>query len=414
MKEEALGSVLGLPSAANAKKQKTERTEMTDKPKMSSTLAKIEEPMELEIVRGLPLLSVTAVMQRREMITQIITSAMKEGIHYGVVPGTGRKVKRKNPKTNQEEEVEEGQRVIFKPGSQLLCSMFQFSPQYEIERQEYADGHITFWATCLLYHVNGAMLGRYKGACSTRESKWRYRWDSTGNLVPKEYWDRARDPMILGGTDFVARKAWIRADPDNPKSPNVSKWMIFHKVEHSDVSDYYNTCLKMGAKRSLSEAVVTATACSDMFSQDVLEEEEEKAERRAQEAEEERERERQRGPAADVRTDDAPEKASAGLWIGKIVKVEPVPYMKDVKLPDGTKAKEKAEYYRVWLENGWSASTFSTTIAKEATGFIDAVVKMETKKGSRANTFIVESVEEDKPEPSAADLKQDPQDLPFE
>lgn len=385
---------------------------MTDKPKMSSTLQKVEEhPLELEIVRGLPILSVAAVMQRREMITQIISSAMKEGIHFGVVPGTGRKVKRTNPKTKQEEEVEEGQRVIFKPGSQLLCSMFQFSPQYDIERQEYHDGHMTFWATCNLFHVNGTLLGRYKGACSTRESKWRYRWDSTGTLVPKEYWDRAKDPTILGGTDYVARKAWVNADPDNPRSQRIQKWFVFHRVEHTDVSDYYNNCLKMGAKRSLSEAVVTATACSDMFTQDVLEEEEDKAEQRAREAEEEAERARQqRGPAADVRSDEKP---SPGLWVSVLVKCEPVPWKKEIKNEDGSVSYQHTEYFRVWLENGWSATSFSTTIAATARELMDKRVKMEVKKGKKANTFVIESIEEDRPEPKAEDLKQEPEDLPF-
>jgi hypothetical protein len=43
------------------------------------------------------------------------------------------------------------------------------------------------------------------------------------------------------------------------------------KIEHDNPSDYYNTCLKMGKKRALVDAVLTSTAASDIFTQDIEE-----------------------------------------------------------------------------------------------------------------------------------------------
>jgi hypothetical protein len=41
------------------------------------------------------------------------------------------------------------------------------------------------------------------------------------------------------------------------------------KVEHDNPADYYNTVLKMAKKRAHVDAVLTATAASDIFTQDV-------------------------------------------------------------------------------------------------------------------------------------------------
>ena len=41
------------------------------------------------------------------------------------------------------------------------------------------------------------------------------------------------------------------------------------KVEHDNPADHYNTVLKMAKKRALVDAVLTATAASDIFTQDL-------------------------------------------------------------------------------------------------------------------------------------------------
>ena len=41
------------------------------------------------------------------------------------------------------------------------------------------------------------------------------------------------------------------------------------KVEHDNPADYYNTCLKMSKKRGVVDAILTVTAASDIFTQDI-------------------------------------------------------------------------------------------------------------------------------------------------
>jgi len=87
------------------------------------------------------------------------------------------------------------------------------------------------------------------------ESKYRYRWDNTNKPVPSQYWE-SRDQSLLGGSHMVAKK-------------KDQQWLIFQRVEHDNPPDYYNVILKMAKKRAQIDAVLTRTAASDMFTQDV-------------------------------------------------------------------------------------------------------------------------------------------------
>jgi hypothetical protein len=94
------------------------------------------------------------------------------------------------------------------------------------------------------------------------EGKYRYRTgpvEMTGKPVPKEYWtDRNID--LIGGKGFVTKKN------------DAGTWVIAvrgEQVEHENPADYYNTVLKMAKKRAHVDAILTATAASDIFTQDV-------------------------------------------------------------------------------------------------------------------------------------------------
>jgi hypothetical protein len=101
------------------------------------------------------------------------------------------------------------------------------------------------------------------------EKKYRYRpgpSKNTGKSVPKLYWDiRKEDPVSaqkhLGGKGFVAKK-------------EGSSWFIFEQgepIENDCIADVYNTILKIAKKRSFVDATLTATAASDIFTQDLEE-----------------------------------------------------------------------------------------------------------------------------------------------
>jgi len=177
-----------------------------------------------------------------DLIQRTMQAVMKQDTHYGVIPGT--------PKP-----------TLYKAGAEKICLLFGLVPEYDFEEKELPEGHREYTATCKLRRRGtDILMAEGTGVCSTMESKYRYRWDNTGEQVPTDYWKKGRDPAIIGGPSFVPRKAWKDDKQD---------WYIFRKVEHADPADNYNTCRKIAAKRSYLHATITGTAAGDIFDQDL-------------------------------------------------------------------------------------------------------------------------------------------------
>ena len=165
---------------------------------------------------------------------------MKEGETYGVIPGGGSRP------------------TLLKPGAKKLAFVFRMAASFEMNRDDLADGHRGYEVICTLRNIESEkVLAQGVGYCSSMEGKYRFRSENTGKPVPPEYWE-TRDFKELGGPQFSTRKV-------------DGKWIIFHKVEHDNPADYFNTILKMAKKRAQVDATLTATACSDIFTQDVEE-----------------------------------------------------------------------------------------------------------------------------------------------
>lgn len=206
-------------------------------------------------------LTVAEIKAKVDKVREVAASVMKKGIHYGVIPGTGKKCDCKG--NNKECENCHGTGMIgkptlLKPGSEILALTFRLAPKYPSEgiTIDLGEGHRDYVVRCDLYHIEtGQYYGSGLGSCSTKESKYRYRWDATGRTVPKKYWD-TRDQSLLGGPNMVARKS-------------SDQWFIFQRVEVDNPSDHYNTCLKIAAKRSFTDAILKATAASEVYNQDL-------------------------------------------------------------------------------------------------------------------------------------------------
>ncbi len=191
-------------------------------------------------------MSVDSVVKQIELIQTVMKKVMKDGEHYGVIPGCGQKPS------------------LLKPGAEKLGVTFRLAPSYKITEQNLPHEHRGYEVITTLTHIpTGQVVGEGVGYCSTMESKYRYRTgevELTGKPVPPEYW-KERDIKLIGGKGFVTKK-----------NPDTGKWEIARqgeKVEHDNPADYYNTCLKMSKKRSQVDAILTATAASDIFTQDI-------------------------------------------------------------------------------------------------------------------------------------------------
>ncbi|MBF0350948.1 MAG: hypothetical protein HQM11_07935 [SAR324 cluster bacterium] len=196
------------------------------------------------------------ILERKVLIQTVVKEILKEGEHYGKIPGT-----KKN--------------VLLKSGAEVISATFQFRIKIEpndIILRDLGGGHREYEIYCHVCSPNGDELATGLGSCNTMEGKYRYRTgpvESTGRQVPKEYWDyRQSNPAkaqeLIGGKGFEAKK-------------NDGRWEIVikgEKMDHDNPADYFNTVLKMAKKRSFVDGIITATACSDIFTQDVEEMEE--------------------------------------------------------------------------------------------------------------------------------------------
>ena len=182
-------------------------------------------------------LSVQDVVRQVQKVQEVMSSVMREGEHYGKIPGCGDKPS------------------LLQPGAEKLAFTFRLAPVYEVETEHLVGNHITYAIVCKLSNIlTGAFVGSGVGTCSTMESKYRFRTEQVG-LVPKEYWDK-RDPSVIGGPAYSPKKV-------------EGQWVVIRKWEHDNPADHYNTCLKIAKKRALVDAIKTATAASDIFTQDI-------------------------------------------------------------------------------------------------------------------------------------------------
>lgn len=200
-----------------------------------------EEVIEQEPMRAIARvddrpLDAQAIKSQVNLIQSIMKDVMIKDVHFGTIPGTDKP-------------------TLLKAGAEKLCLTFRLAVGLNVTERELGNGHREYEVRCTLTSPTGHVVGEGLGVCSTMESKFRYRWDSTGRPVPKEYWDK-RDPELLGGSQFVPRK-------------KDGQWFIFQRAAHDNPADYYNTCAKMAKKRAHVDATITATAASDIFAQDL-------------------------------------------------------------------------------------------------------------------------------------------------
>lgn len=195
-------------------------------------------------------MSTEAVVRQVNVIQDVMRSVMRVDEHYGTIPGTNKP-------------------SLYKPGAEKLGFTFRLAPEYDVRTINMANGHREYQVKCRLRHIpTGAMVGEGEGSCTTMEGKYRFRGgekEGTGQAVPKEYWNLKDAGKIAEAKELIGGEGFGVGKIDG-------KWEICsigEKVEHDNPADYYNTCLKMAKKRAHVDAILTATAASDIFTQDV-------------------------------------------------------------------------------------------------------------------------------------------------
>jgi len=184
-----------------------------------------------------------------QLIQEVMQAVMQEGYHYGVIPGTEKP-------------------TLLKPGAEKLTTTFRLAPLIHVEARELGNGHREYQVRCTLVHIPTARVyGEGVGSCSTLESRYRYR--NADRTCPY----CGRSTIIKGRAEYgggwlcFQRKGGCGAKFADQDPSIVSQ--AAGRVENTDLADTYNTVLKMAKKRALVDATLTATAASDIFTQDL-------------------------------------------------------------------------------------------------------------------------------------------------
>ena len=205
-------------------------------------------------------LAVEEITGQVQLIQQVMAKVMKEGEHYGTIPGCGNKP------------------TLFKPGAEKLVMTFRLAPRYDIQERDMPNGHREYRVICSLQHIpTGTFFGEGVGVGTTMEGKYRFRaggGEVTEVAVPKSYWDVRREDQAEAAKILreTANKAGLEGTKFGTKKDDAGVWRVTtfgDRVEHDNPADYYNTVLKMAKKRALVDAALTSTAASDIFAQDL-------------------------------------------------------------------------------------------------------------------------------------------------
>ena len=162
------------------------------------------------------------------LIQEVMKAVMKDGHHYGQIPGAGNKP------------------VLFKAGAEKLLFTFRLSADPEIEDLSTGDG-IRYRVRCKVCDRTGAYLGAGVGECSSDEEKYRWRAAVCKEEYDETPEDRRRMKYAKRRDGGAYRIAQVRTTP----------------------ADLANTILKMAKKRAQIDAALTVTAASDIFAQDL-------------------------------------------------------------------------------------------------------------------------------------------------
>jgi hypothetical protein len=195
-------------------------------------------------------MGVDEIVAQVALIQNVMRKVMHENEHYGTIPGCGDK------------------KTLLQPGAQKLTMTFRLAPEYVIQEVNLERGHKEYRIICTLKSMgNGGFVGQGVGCCSTMESK--YRWRGGARKCPK----CGKETIIKGKAEYGG--GWLcfgKKGGCGEKWPDGAKEIeaqSIEKVETDNPADSYNTVLKMAKKRAFVDATITATAASDIFTQDI-------------------------------------------------------------------------------------------------------------------------------------------------
>ena len=203
-----------------------------------------------------PVISVQDALQRYQAVKDFILLILRDGIDFGIIPGTGDKP------------------VLLKPGAEKLCAFFGMNARI-IEREAVEDwvgenhgGEPFFYYRYRVGLYRGdVLIADNDGSANSWERKYRYRnADRTCPVCGKTTIIKGLE-KYGGGYVCYAKKGGCGAK-FSAHDPNIVN-QIIGQVKNPDPADLVNTLQKIAYKRAFVGAVLIATNASDSFTQDI-------------------------------------------------------------------------------------------------------------------------------------------------
>lgn len=176
-----------------------------------------------EIVQYQEPLTAVAIRAQVNLVQEVMKAVMKDGTHYGVIPGT--------PKPS-----------LWKPGAEVLAATFRIAVSYKIEDLSTTDVARYRVSAIGTHQTSGIVMGEGMGECSSGEEKYKWRKAVNANEFAAIPEDRRR---VKFGKSYDVNQ--VRTEP----------------------ADLANTILKMACKRAQVAMILNVTAASDCFTQDL-------------------------------------------------------------------------------------------------------------------------------------------------
>ncbi|HML21846.1 MAG TPA: hypothetical protein PKD09_09370 [Aggregatilinea sp.] len=231
-------------------------------------------------------LKISTLQQRYVWMVKFKDSVLREGIDYGVIPGTDKK-------------------SLLQPGAQKMAILFGLHARfYVVEKVEDWTGadhggepFFHYLVKCELYDDTGAFQGEMEGEVNSWESRYRYRWykdvDLPEDISTKglrrrttylEEYDFAIQRKLIAGKWAKSPEYWEMWDAaiasgmaksfkkKSGSGEEKDAWQmqtVAYRVPNDDVHSQINTMVKIAHKRAFVGAVILVTGASEFFTQDL-------------------------------------------------------------------------------------------------------------------------------------------------
>lgn len=211
-------------------------------------------------------------------------SIMRQGLDYGVIPGT--------PKPS-----------LYKAGAEKLALVYGLGTEIEcIERSVDLDRpFIDYTYRCTVKTKTGQVKAQCEGSCNSMEAKFGYLWkridelpegvdisnlpvktsgqrsmefafaidkkETTGRYgKPAEYWAKWEEAIMSGKATKGQRESKTKKMLDVWE---FDETVTLYRIPNPDVVGLKNTIMKMAQKRAFVGAILLATGASEFYTQDI-------------------------------------------------------------------------------------------------------------------------------------------------